>query len=520
MSDELKGYIYIRDNEWYKLSNVYKIGITNSIENETDIYKITDLYSGFYIKIYEINIKIISLIYNLLQSEFKHRCSNNDFYDRNIILDIETFFKNYTFLYVSKTDNEIMRINRKSHIYNNYYKLVSKMFIILQNNNLREYQITAISFIITQLKLNNRCYLHLATGAGKSKIAINIMNTIKPMNILIFSPRIILNNENDKYLQILKDYKLFNNDNGNVKNYNIINYCYQSCKNAYELIIKNDIRNLFVWFDESQYAINSWITNQSNDYKKFFINDTNFISYRLFTSAISDREFIYKNANIYGILYEPIKLHKLQEKCYLTTIELEIFDKDYNNLLITTFNYPNKQRNMGISFHNSCCSAYSAYTLHLKLFKENKTDIKPHLLINEDIIKKQKDNLMNDENFEINHKDDLKNIKKIKKDITNYNYYNEITSFENNYFNNQKTIAYQVVKYSMGYNCKLIDILYFTDIKLVYTDVIKSIDRGMQINNDKYLRIILVANMIHYDNIYKYIVEELKIQPQIIKNIL
>jgi len=175
---------------------------------------------------------------------------------------------------------------------------------------------------------------------------------------------------------------------------------------------------------------------------------------------------------------------------------------------------------MGISFHNSCCSAYSAYTLHLKLFKENKTDIKPHLLINEDIIKKQKDNLMNDENFEINHKDDLKNIKKIKKDITNYNYYNEITSFENNYFNNQKTIAYQVVKYSMGYNCKLIDILYFTDIKLVYTDVIKSIDRGMQINNDKYLRIILVANMIHYDNIYKYIVEELKIQPQIIKNIL
>ena len=36
MSDELKGYIYIRDNEWYKLSNVYKIGITNSIEIENE----------------------------------------------------------------------------------------------------------------------------------------------------------------------------------------------------------------------------------------------------------------------------------------------------------------------------------------------------------------------------------------------------------------------------------------------------------------------------------------------------
>lgn len=491
MSIEI-GYIYIKNNEWYESVNIYEIGF---ITDDNDL-------NNNYERLYKLKIKksSIHLIYNLLHSKFKHYNVYENYYNRCIINELDNFFKKYNIQYL---------INNKQYIYDKYYKLVSKII----NDKLKDYQIMIISHIISLLKSNNRCYLHLATGAGKCKITFNVITTLKPLNILIFSPRINLKieNMNDKYLQILKDYKLFNNDNGNIKNYNIINYCYQSCKNAYEIIIKNDIRNLFVWFDESQHIIDNWINNPNNDYKKFFMNDNNFIVYRLFTSANSNREFIAKNANIYGILYEPIKFKELQDNGYLAKIKIEIFDKEYDNMIVTTFNKQNNERKMGISFYNNCINAYNAYLLHLKLFKENKTDIKPYLLINEEIIKNQKDNIDNEDNYDINHKDDLKIIKKIKKELKNINYHTEIYNFEKEIENKQKVIGYQVAKYATCYNNDNIDILYFIDIKLSYKDVIKSIDRGTKIKDNKYLRIILLSNMIIYNKIHKYIIEELEL---------
>jgi len=38
MSDKRNGYIYIRDNEWFQLKNVYKLGISFSILNRKDTY--------------------------------------------------------------------------------------------------------------------------------------------------------------------------------------------------------------------------------------------------------------------------------------------------------------------------------------------------------------------------------------------------------------------------------------------------------------------------------------------------
>jgi len=285
------------------------------------------------------------------------------------------------------------------------------------------------------------------------------------------------------------------------------------------MIKNNNIKNISIWFDEAHWGLDSWVRDTNNQIKQFFINDNDndnhnndnnqFIKYRLFTTASPDKDFIINNKKIYGKLYEPIKFKELQEKNCLCKIEVEIFDKEiekeeveYNSLIFHTFNKPKQERKMGFSFHNSCNSAYKSYLYHLRDFNNKDIDIKPYLLINEDFIKKQKEkfNINNDDNDDDNKNDyneDLKIIKKIKKEIGNINYYNEIEKFEKEINNNQKVLGYVVAKYSIGYDNNNIDIIYFTDYKLSYKDIIQSIGRGTRINKnykDKYLRIILPTN--------------------------
>uniref|UniRef100_A0A6C0ETT7 Helicase ATP-binding domain-containing protein n=1 Tax=viral metagenome TaxID=1070528 RepID=A0A6C0ETT7_9ZZZZ len=544
-----QSYIYIRDNIWYSSENIFKVGITTSIKDRSNSYITGELYRGFYIKIYELNINPLKLklIDNLFKKDFKHLNiyfdGGTEFYDRCIINLIETFLIENKIDFISKTEDELKRINRdKTNIINKFLKFYIGI-INLNKEILRDYQIQAIAYITEQLKINNKSYLHLATGAGKSKIAINVISNIKPLNIIIFSPRITIKNQNisNKYLDIL---------NENDFQYNIYSYCYQSYKNVYNLIIKNNIKDIFIWFDESHWALDNWVSisiddtkdkdennNENAKIKQFFINDNNYIKYRLFTTASPNKDLIINNEKYYGKLYEPIKFKELKNK-YLCDIEVEIFDKEiemerieYNSLIFNTFNKHNQERKLGFSFHNTCNSAYLSYLHHLKDFNDGKIDIKPYLLINEEFIKKEilnnNDNKDNDnDNDNNNNKEDLKVIKKIKKDIGNIDYYNEISNFENEVNNNQKALGYVVAKYSIGYDNKNIDIIYFTDYKLSYKDIIQSIGRGTRLNGDKKLRIILPTNSNNdigrnykkIENVLKYLLIDIELDYDNIKS--
>jgi len=531
-----QSYIYIRDNIWYSSENIFKVGITTSIKDRSNSYITGELYRGFYIKIYELNINPLKLklIDNLFKKDFKHLNiyfdGGTEFYDRCIINLIETFLIENKIDFISKTEDELKRINRdKNNIINKFLKFYIGI-INLNKEILRDYQIQAIAYITEQLKINNKSYLHLATGAGKSKIAINVISNIKPLNIIIFSPRITIKNQNisNKYLDILNEHHF---------QYNIYSYCYQSYKNVYNLIIKNNIKDIFIWFDESHWALDNWVSISIDDtkdkdenakIKQFFINDNNYIKYRLFTTASPNKDLIINNEKYYGKLYEPIKFKELKNK-YLCDIEVEIFDKEiemerieYNSLIFNTFNKHNQERKLGFSFHNTCNSAYLSYLHHLKDFNDGKIDIKPYLLINEEFIKKE---ILNN-NDKDNNKEDLKIIKKIKKDIGNIDYYNEISNFENEVNNKQKALGYVVAKYSIGYDNKNIDIIYFTDYKLSYKDIIQSIGRGTRLNGDKKLRIILPTNSNNdigrnykkIENVLKYLLIDIELDYDNIKS--
>ena len=520
-----KSYIYIRDNEWYKQYNVFKVGITTSIIDRSNTYITGELYRGVYVKIYELNINKMQLhlIDKLLKQEFKHynKYYNGglEFYDRLIINEIEPFLSENNIKFISKNEDELTRINRKNNkeiiIINKYLKFIKGL---KEKIKLRDYQIIAIDYIEKELIENNKIYLCLATGAGKTQIAFNVLNKINPLNILIFSPRIAIKNQNNKY-QI---------------NRNIYNYCYQSFKNVYDLIIKNDIKELFIWFDEAHWTLDNWTIDISDKIKQFFMTDNNYIKYRLFTTASPNKDFVLTNKITYGELYEPIKFKELQKKGYLADIYVEIFDKEinknnieFNNLIFNTFNKPNQERKQGLSFHNSCNSAYCYYLHHLKAFITGEIDIKPYILINDEFIK-NKDN--NDDEYDINdeiiNKQYLKDIKKIKKELgSTIIYYNDIKEFEAEIEKNQKSVGYVVAKYSMGYDNKNIDIIYFTDYKLSFKDIIQSIGRGTRICNDKYLRVILPTNFNNevekeykkIENVLKYLLLDIELEYDKIK---
>ena len=559
-----KSYIYIRDNDWFKTSNVYKVGITNSIKDRGNTYITGELHRGVYVKIYELNINRsqLNLIDNVIKSNFKdyniYYDGGKEFYYRTIINEIEPFLQELKITYLSKTEDELTRINRENRediISNNYLHLFKKLLELQKEIDkakekiiLRDYQITAINYIEKELIKNNKIYLCLSTGAGKSEIAFNVLFNIKPLNILIFSPRIAIRNQNNKYLTRFDDM-----DDIDCKDYNIFNHCYQSYKTVYDLIIKNNIRDLFIWFDEAHFTLDNWIIDKDNDIKQFFMNDNNYIKYRLFTTASPNKEFILNKKKIYGEFYEPIRFKELNEKGFLADIRVEIFDREisknnieFNDLIFNTFNKSGEERKQGLSFHNSCISAHMYYLYHLKAFNAGKIDIKPYLLINDDFIKNE--NIINcndNDNDNDNHNDDCsisedesyqeikkqnvqrcKKINKIKKEIgKDIIYYNNIKEFELDIIKNIKSVGYVVAKYSMGYDNRNIDIIYFIDYKYSDKDIIQSIGRGTRICNDKYLRVILPTNFNNevekeykkIENVLKYLLLNIELEYDKIK---
>lgn len=349
----------------------------------------------------------------------------------------------------------------------NYEEIYSNKVLINTSKKLRDYQELLITEGINKLKNNNKLYISLATGGGKSVIAysiINMMCNIEPHTIIILTPRINICEQNIKsdYIKILKNnYKIYNKDNiKSIKNnnYNIICCCINSYKKVYETIINNQLSNIIIWFDEAHYGIDNWIMNINlNEMKCFLLTNNDIIKYRLFTSASPDKDFISIHDNIYGELYNPIKTKDLMNNKWLAELETTIYKEDYNGVDNESFidfilnNFNNKKA--GLCFCNCCDNALELFRYHLELFESGRTIIKPYLLLNDNKIKE----------YLIKDKIKYKNA-----DLF------EIDGFENE----GKRIGYIVRMYSMGYDNKDIDLLIFKDPKLSHKDIIQSIGRG------------------------------------------
>jgi len=334
----------------------------------------------------------------------------------------------------------------------------------------REYQRNIIKYGLERLSNLHKFYLELATGGGKSYIVYNILAKFKPDVIVIFSPRKNINKQNcsQKYLSILNnEYLVYNCSNStDFVSFNekcqkenkkmIIVACPQgSNAKVYDIIHDNELSNIFVWYDEAHNTIEKWVNRLDGRHIQFFLQDTDKITNRLFTSASPGKEHVSQYPQIFGELYSPIKVKELIALKWLCPIVPHIFSLNRNGIDICNYNLEHFQKfdcKFGFSFHNLRESAFNLFLEHYTKYLNGKTTIKPFLLVG----------------------DDYENSKLV--DVSpDYNF-RSIDEYESMEY----SIGYVVQQYSIGYDFNKIDYIIFSDPKMSHSDIIQCIGRGLR----------------------------------------
>jgi len=520
------GYIYIRNHTSYDVENVCKMGKTNNIPERDSQYATGEIKRGCFDNVFQVPIEKMGIVERLLQNEFSklniRYDGGTEFYNKEIINLIEPYLINIGIQYRKLSNQEISDLIRCNRVKKTIKKINIKSLIsILKSNkqslnnqyiwNEREYQRNIINYGKNELLSNNKVYIELPTGGGKSYIVYNLFEYIKSEFIIIVSPRKIINSQNisGKYLQILKDnYNIFNYSTDNnfdkylrLSNKKIIICCTQSISKIYKKILSNNITNIIVWFDEAHWGIEESSNNLYDDpNSQFWLSNNTNIKYRIFTSASPNKAIILQNENIFGKLYSPIKVKKLIELNWLSKIKPYVYNENKKNVsninyIISDFSEQNKT--FGFSFHNKQKNAFNLFYKHYNLYKSNKTQIKPFLLVSD--------------NFNFIKEPKLEDIK------LDYNY-RDIKIYELSIH----SIGYVVAKYSMGYDFNKLDFMCLSDPKLSIQDIKQCIGRGIRpdelgengSNRDKILNVSLPVyideNNDNDDNKYEKIIQVLK----------
>ena len=516
----INGYIYVRFHESYEKYNACKLGKTQNIPDRDNTYVTGEILRGHFEVVFEVLIEKMGIIEKLLQYEFRELIFTIDgateFYNTQIIELIEPYLVRRGFKYRKLSKQEISDLTRINRVRNTFKKIIRRLINIKKSKrtnkqyiwNEREYQTTIINFSKKELSLQNKIYIELPTGGGKSYIVYNLFEYLKSDFIIIVSPRKIVNSQNisQKYLQILKDnYITFNYSTDNnfdeylgLLNKKIVICCTQSISKIYEKITSYFITNITVWFDEAHWGIEEWIDSLNDDINSQFwlLNNRN-IKYRIFTSASPNKPKILQNENIFGNLYSPIKVKELIDLNWLSRIKPYIYSENIKNVdninyIISDFN--EKNRTYGFSFHNKQKNAFNLFYKHYIQYKNDKTHIKPFLLVSD--------------NFMIEKEPKLKEIE------LDYDY-RDIKKYETTIY----SIGYVVAKYSMGYDFNKLDFICLSDPKLSIQDIIQCIGRGIRpdelgkygSNKEKILNVSLPVYIDENgDNKYEKIIEVLK----------
>jgi len=314
-------YFYIQDNKDWNYENKVKFGIADDYKSrlKTDQHSYKSEFISLYS--YEINEK-----YKLNYKEIDNIISKQRREDfKNFILNIypsihfDNLFKIKDFLinhgggteFINKDGIELLEkillndfeklgiIIRKIpkeewNIIDDDDETILKETISDHNkiifpiqDNIRDYQEIIINDALLNIKKDNRVYISLATGGGKSFISYTILNELLSSTIIILTPRINICEQNikGKYLKLLSNtYDIYDKDKLemiNRDNNNLICCCINSYKKVVDIIKNKDLRNIAIWFDEAHYGIDNWIINDNSDERMFLLKDNEFIKYRL-----------------------------------------------------------------------------------------------------------------------------------------------------------------------------------------------------------------------------------------------
>jgi superfamily II DNA or RNA helicase len=501
--EEKYGYIYIRNHPSYDIEKACKLGKTYNVPERDSQYATGEIRRGYFYPVFQVPYNLTSTIEESLQYLFSDinikYDGGTEFYNKEIIDRIEPYLIEECIKYKKLTEEEISELTRC-----NREKQNKSIW------NERDYQREIINFSKKELLQNKKIYIELPTGGGKSYIVYNLFEILRSKIIIIISPRKIVNLQNilPKYLQILKNnYDILNYSTNNKideflqstnNEYKIIICCTQSLNKIYDNIISNNIKDITIWFDEAHWGVEDWINDINKDKKiKFWLENTEQIKYRIYTSASPNKSLILQNEVIFGKLCSNITVSELIKHRWLANLTVHVYNdniSNVNNVKYMLDDFKSKKCKYGFSFHNKQKNAFKLFYKHYLEYKNKKTNIKPFLLVSD--------------NFTVDREPMLNNI-----DLE-FNY-RDISTFETNIH----SIGYVVAKYNMGYDFHLLDYMCISDPKLSYADIIQSIGRGIRpdklgVNGSNKDKVLLVSLPVYIDidgeNKYQKIIEVLK----------
>lgn len=221
--NQLKGTIYLRDNAWYKMANVIKMGIATFAKDRSNTYITGEVERGEYICVIEITLDKMKFIDKCLKNYFKlfhiYKGGGTEFYDRCIIDLIEPYFKNINIQYKILTKEEINLMNRCERVRNipnidkvkkvfnqlkikniiqNYKikrskknsisdsnNIVNELSYIIEPNNHQQYILEIIEGFFN---LYNTGKIVWACGLGKALLSILIVKLLEFKSVVIGVP--------------------------------------------------------------------------------------------------------------------------------------------------------------------------------------------------------------------------------------------------------------------------------------------------------------------------------------------
>lgn len=219
--NHLKGTIYLRDNTWYKMENVLKMGIASFAKDRSNTYITGEVERGEYVCVIEIPLDKMVFIDKCLKHYFKsyhiYKGGGTEFYNRHIIDLIEPYLKKINIVYKVLNKEEINLMNRCERVRNipNVDKVKNafnqlKIKDIIQkykvkrntkyssNNEINsvgynvikpnEHQQYILEIIEDFFDLYNIGKIVWACGLGKALLSILIANLLKFKSVVIGVP--------------------------------------------------------------------------------------------------------------------------------------------------------------------------------------------------------------------------------------------------------------------------------------------------------------------------------------------
>jgi superfamily II DNA or RNA helicase len=229
----MKGTIYLRDNAWYKMENVIKMGIATFAKDRSNTYITGEVERGEYVCVIEIPLDKMKIMDKCLKNYFKsfhiYKGGGTEFYNRCIVDLIEPYLKQLNISYKVLNQEEIHVMNRCERIRPiPMMKLIQaykrKMLTRIKPSDHQQYVLDIIQGFF---HLYNIGKIVWACGLGKALLSILIVKVLKLKSILICVPSIHLQHQIKK--EILKIFPTTSNilvigSNGTTDKIQIVNF--------------------------------------------------------------------------------------------------------------------------------------------------------------------------------------------------------------------------------------------------------------------------------------------------------